>query len=727
MGQSLEMELTNVAKTKKWLILAYMQAGDTTQLDAVAALDLLEMEQGLSPHARVVVQLQRRWPASPQRYRLSLDDGASARIVEFVKSPAGTTGADMGDPEVFGAFLGFARKEHEAMQKANRDADIHVCLLLWGHSYGLGFGRDHGDALTISELAEQLKKSQLPVSVLATNACTMGYVEGAFQLKDCTTYLVASQLFMPLAGFPFQEILSAVGPTTDPQEMGRYFVDRYVDRFSIEPATHKVALSLINVAKASRFEGHLANLAKALEVVVRQGEPVRRSPRACRELQDVFLTNPVGDERPVIDLAALASALKEYATDALLEQPDSTLTKALREVVTECDRISKDLKSLVVWSRCHRELENVNGIGVFAPFLVERQLRLLLEIEGEGRREYEQLKIFEPCVTNPHSGAKVRPWPHLVYDTLFREEPEEVVVDGIVRPAPASTSLRNAPAIDAAFNQLERVLEAARSRLVSNVVDRGTDETAPFGRPALRLAAPQAVQRIRKSVVNDLARIERALGLVERTLVKVLVGGNFGLGPKFQGDSRGFLVKNQGENHGPVAKDQGHGLIVKDQGSSRGFLAKNQGNNHGMLVKNQGENHGMLVKNQSENRGVVLDASVPGRGDLGAALADWLEAVASHLRGLEGNLEAIEAAVYASATAKSFRREALEDELGALCAEAIEAACDARRVANSVVAHPLFTSAFERGGLDETAREQLAQFAGLNRRSLALLQRPVSG
>jgi hypothetical protein len=45
-------------------------------------------------------------------------------------------------------------------------------LVLWGHSYGLGFGRDHGDALTMPELARALKtkKKGYAIDILGANA-----------------------------------------------------------------------------------------------------------------------------------------------------------------------------------------------------------------------------------------------------------------------------------------------------------------------------------------------------------------------------------------------------------------------------------------------------------------------------------------------------------------------------------------------------------------------------
>ncbi len=233
----------------KWLFMVYMQAGDTSNLDSLAVQDLIELQEGVqgskdpegkkdgrvqgNPNVVVFVQMQRKWPDLPQWYFIGPG--------ESVDNIGAATYKDVATPESLKEFLDKGR------QLGDKSGVTHYCLVLWGHNFGLGFGRDHDDALTIKELAQALAlhaKGQW-LDLLATNSCTMAYVEAAFQLKASVQYLVASQVFMPPKGFPYSSIVRSVGPDTMPTVLGKTFVDEYVKSFATSPNGEKVAMSLL--------------------------------------------------------------------------------------------------------------------------------------------------------------------------------------------------------------------------------------------------------------------------------------------------------------------------------------------------------------------------------------------------------------------------------------------------------------------------------------------------
>ena len=51
------------------------------------------------------------------------------------------------------------------------------------------------------------------LELLGTNACSMSYLEAAFELKDVVSLMVASQITVPFAGWPYNVILSASVPS----------------------------------------------------------------------------------------------------------------------------------------------------------------------------------------------------------------------------------------------------------------------------------------------------------------------------------------------------------------------------------------------------------------------------------------------------------------------------------------------------------------------------------
>src|SRR5690349_14427421 len=57
---------------KTWTVMVFMAAADSAALDAFAVRDLREMERGINAtHTNVVVQMNRSWPDTPQRYAVA--------------------------------------------------------------------------------------------------------------------------------------------------------------------------------------------------------------------------------------------------------------------------------------------------------------------------------------------------------------------------------------------------------------------------------------------------------------------------------------------------------------------------------------------------------------------------------------------------------------------------------------------------------------------------------
>ena len=252
---------------RPWTVMVYMVAGTDAALDAIAVQDIREMEravavngsaQGASPH--VVVQINRAWPDSFQRYEIrKAKNGQRGGHSALIESD--DDASDMGNEETLAEFLKWAVQHYPAE---------HYFLVLWGHAYGLGFGRDHGDPLTLKELRGALEQFRVARSrmasrhkdlarlltsdgrldLLGANACAMSYIE----LKDHAQYLVASQISVPFAGWPYESILSRTTAETTPADLGRLVVDTYVSHFTGSMSGERVAMSLLNLAPADRFK-----------------------------------------------------------------------------------------------------------------------------------------------------------------------------------------------------------------------------------------------------------------------------------------------------------------------------------------------------------------------------------------------------------------------------------------------------------------------------------------
>ena len=189
----------------------------------------------------VVVQLDCQWPGGAERYRIHRGGSEPIPFEMTDWTPARTSS---GDKQVLKQFLTETRKTDKAKK---------YLLVLWGHSFGLGFGRDHGDALSISELkwaleefAEQGKKlGGKKLDLLGANACAMSYAEAAFELQKGASYLVASEITMPFAGWPYANILEQLSGK-DPEEAGVMIVEEFLKSYRDKT----VALSLLDLQHA---------------------------------------------------------------------------------------------------------------------------------------------------------------------------------------------------------------------------------------------------------------------------------------------------------------------------------------------------------------------------------------------------------------------------------------------------------------------------------------------
>jgi hypothetical protein len=488
--------LETVRDRKDWTVMIYMAAENSSELDAVAVEDLREMERGVNGNVHVVVQINRAWPAVPQRYEIRSSRGGKQGVSKFVdEDPNGT---NMGAGGTLTSFLTWAVAEFPADQ---------YCLVLWGHAYGLGFGRDHGDELTLEELRKALvafrEKRQQYVApqsgdgrleLLGANACAMSYVEAAYELRDHAEYMVASQIAVPYAGWPYELILRRMAEKPSAEALGRLVVDTYVSHFNGLIAGERVTMSLLRLRALSEdlsellalrdvrnFKDLIQKFALALQEESRLGGPFgdRRA-----YVRDVFLAAASGDVRPLIDLKDLCHDFSEAKSKDLPSVKEAVLTF---------------LKSFVIHHGGHPELEDLHGVGIFAPFVTDDQDLTRLELQDTqqnrnpprktGREVYEGLALF---------GDENAVWPRLVYDELRQSAPPELMIRlsglGASRREDRRDITQIVLAIESSFNQLDRQLSEGKRHIdeafESARKSDGNRTGSVNGEGTIRLSAP---------------------------------------------------------------------------------------------------------------------------------------------------------------------------------------------------------------------------------------------
>lgn len=761
------------AQKPNWLIMLYMVAGDDNKLDSDAVQDILEVERavGRNSHVEAFVQVDRRWPANPQRYHIHQEGQKSVTtFVDEVPPPAGKKFVSMGDGETLKGFL-------EAALNTVPDAG-HYCLVLWGHSFGLGFGRDHGDKMTLDELRGALEffkdTRKRKLDLLGGNTCTMAYAEAIYQLKDSASYMVASEVFVPFAGWPYEAILEEIDGGDKPADLGRLIIDRYVEFYSQPDRDERVAMTLVQLEKEPKSNemepvNELNEQVKTLNETVRalaggimaviRSRPADRE--ALAQLQDAFLANSAGNIRPVLDFEGLARDLKDVCDDLERDErrrkkPGDRRLKALetlREATIEPRRFGGNLRA---YYNAHPELEDLTGVGVFAPFVVDDGRLARLErgapvqdpTDPETIRikrafeEYRHLQIFDD--------EKTYDWPDVVFKKLRPERPDEIVdINGLVRPAERSAVSHMVFAVDAAFRKLNRAIRAARELLLAELPNKRlgklptTRILVRLGPPTLRLAGmgtllsdpkklragkpgPPAVAE--EAIINALVQLEDRLAQVERTTRRVVTDGKFGIGPSAAQTSMAPALTDKGLDPGQASKALDPGMTNKgldpgftDKGLDPGFASKGLDPGFGLPSIDGGASDADLGSK------VVFVSTDQQLASL--AMVDLYQHVARSLKRIERTIATVEQVVESFLSAPHFGeflsdedykqavQQLIDERFGVLT----ELSLQAHRTVRWVLRHPTFGLGLGPDSLGRGDRESLATAAGLSKQVLRLL------
>ena len=248
------LSVATFATGAEWTFMVYLD-GDNN-LESFAIGDFLEMASvGSDANVNIVVEFD-RIPGETNEY----GDWTDARrgIVMKGDVPDTTWGTsigevNVGDPQTIINFVQWAITNYPAE---------HYALILWNHGAGwrealkkkeliykeVCVDDTSGDYLTMKEVKNALATLSATygsIDLVGFDACLMGMVEVAYQIKDSADVMVSSEETVPVDGWPYETILSDLQttPTMSPESLGTVIVDRYYESYSFSEVCSAVALS----------------------------------------------------------------------------------------------------------------------------------------------------------------------------------------------------------------------------------------------------------------------------------------------------------------------------------------------------------------------------------------------------------------------------------------------------------------------------------------------------
>jgi hypothetical protein len=322
----------------QWTLMVYLD-GDNN-LDYYSALNVKAMMAVGSTAAVNVVVFWDRFDAAAVLYKVM--DGELDIIEGFQLSGEE---ANMGDPDTLHDFVSYTTHQF----KAN-----HYALVLWDH------GDDHRgccwddhpeDHLTHQEISAAL--SGFSIDILAFDACVQGMIEIAYEyywIGLDIDYLVATEGYVPYAGYPYDMILSdLVGrPTMSAFDLSKVMVDDYVAFYdALRPASRLVELASVDMSRVDSIVEQLGYVTGVLRDLLMGND---------RELVHEMIAEAKGEGN---------LGWSEYGWEAYVDLPSFVRVLSTYNIPSSA-MLYHTLKS-AIYVQASEALSSAEGMGIFFP------------------------------------------------------------------------------------------------------------------------------------------------------------------------------------------------------------------------------------------------------------------------------------------------------------------------------------------------------------------------
>jgi Clostripain family len=260
----------------------------------------------------------------------------------------------------------------------------YTMLVLWGHAYDFTFGRleTPGGSQTalnfvdIRDVLGQVQKNvaaamrdklpELPkLDVIGFDACDIATSEVAFQLWPVARFLLASQVGIPVPGWPYHRILDRLKEPKgtqimSPAELGSYAVRRLCAAYD---ASTPVSMTMINLHHVDELFDLTQQVAVELATAIEHPETRARIARTFKRSQ-----TEAG--KPFVDVADLClSLMGEEDYPGLVDKARALgdFIAGSRPDESESYHAPEGWPLVVDHDRNSGELVRLNGISLYAP------------------------------------------------------------------------------------------------------------------------------------------------------------------------------------------------------------------------------------------------------------------------------------------------------------------------------------------------------------------------
>ena len=330
----------------QWTVMVYLDADNNLEYNGLE--DFNEMAAiGSTSAVNIVVQFDRI-----DGYDYNYGDWTSTKryLVTKYMQPTSLNAimdigeADMSHPQTLIDFVSWSMDNYPA---------TNYCLVLWDHGTGWKYAESNlrkgvcedftnDGQLTTEELRNAIKtvtnNGANKLEIIGFDACLMGMIEVAYELKDFGQYMVASEETEPVSGWNYKKSLEVLvnNPIITADQLGATFVNTYEG--------YEVTLATINLQDIHYIVDKINDFG---EKVV--GKEIYR-PLVNYAYQNVESFQ----DYDFVDLYHLAQLIKGYTDDPY--------------IATVADSLMTYIDEVVVYEKHDSYHTNVHGLSIYLPY-----------------------------------------------------------------------------------------------------------------------------------------------------------------------------------------------------------------------------------------------------------------------------------------------------------------------------------------------------------------------
>jgi len=258
---------------------------------------------------------------------------------------------DMGDPQTLVNLISWAKRDAPAQHYYLAIADHGNGLdgIAWDYHPGAGATTDYLDNGEIRRTLEQSRQILgQPIDVLHLDACLMGLIEIAYQVRDLANFEVSSEN-LAWSAFAYADYRARIDANTTPAALAQIVADRYQAQVLGLPYT----IAALDLSQVTNVTTQLGALADALRRYAQASQANRDQLLAIRNQAQKFDS----DGNYAIETTDLYVDLDHWAELIVGGVNDATVHDAATALRTA-------LSTFVIAQHEHHESGSINGIPV---------------------------------------------------------------------------------------------------------------------------------------------------------------------------------------------------------------------------------------------------------------------------------------------------------------------------------------------------------------------------